>query len=137
MSLIPWLVLAAACVAAFAVSRTLFFLLACSLPIEGRTAIALARDWSTIGAFLLGGWSIITVTTGPSYPLVASATTFILGGSLLITARYAYRKEQCQQRNPMQRFLVIWLGSSLLTGLIAYLVPMALALVILTPAPDM
>jgi hypothetical protein len=137
MSLIPWLFLAAVCVAAFAVSRTLVFLLASSLPIERRTAIALAQDWSTIGAFVLGAWFLITVTTGPSYPLVASATTFILGGSLLITARYAYRNEQFQQRNPIRRFLVIWLGGSLLTGLIAYMILMALALIILTPAPPM
>lgn len=121
-------------ITAFAYSRGLLFLLIYNLPLEKRIASSLAKDWVTIGAFLLGGWFIVSVVAGPSYPLVAAATVFLIGGVFLLTARGAQRSDPNEQRNPTQRFLLVWLGSCLVSAFIAYLVLWSLSLIIMVPA---
>lgn len=133
MWLLPWLFLAAVFVTAFIVSRVLLFLFLSNLPIEKRTATAFAKDWSTIGAFVLGGWFIVSVATGSSYPLVVAATTFIVGGALLLSTHRVMRNEPHTRRNPLSRFLIIWLGGAILSGLIAYAILGAFALIIMAP----
>lgn len=129
-AVLPWLFLVATFIVAFAISRGLLFLLICTLPIETRRASALAKDWSTIGAFVLGGWFIVSFAAGPSYPLVAGATVFILGGVFLVAARSTQRIKPNDQRNPIQRFLIVWLMSCLTSALIAYAVRWSFSLIL-------
>ncbi len=133
-AVLPWLLLVVIFITAFAYSRGLLFLLIHNLPLEKRIASSLAQDWVTIGAFLLGGWFIVSVVAGPSYPLVAAATVFLIGGVFLLTAGRAQRSEPNEQRNSTQRYLIVWLAGCLVSAFIAYLVLWSFSLIIMVPA---
>jgi hypothetical protein len=133
-AVLPWLFLAAIFIVAFAISRGSLFLLVTTLPIDSRKASALAKNWSTIGAFLLGGWFIVSVAAGPSYPLVTAATVFVLGGILLLVARNTQYSEPYEQRNRMPRFLIVWLASCMASALIAFCTMRTFSEIIMAPA---
>ncbi len=91
------------------------------LPVETDQARIFAKDWTTIGAFLLSGWSVVSIIVSPNIPLNAVVTSFIVGGTLLFYSFLRNGREAARApfRERWRMYLFMWALVCATSGLMA------------------
>jgi hypothetical protein len=135
---LPWGILILSAGMAFGCCWGALRFLLLQLPIDAGKARVLAKDWTTIGASVLAGWSVLALAAGPNYPLVTSGTTFVVGGAFLLfsTRMKGERESRNSEQNELKPYLLVWLLFTAASGLLAYGVLWMLSNMFIVPAPD-